>query len=58
MPPFVGAFFLRSALFAACRYAGPVGNPPACPTYCNMTMGPRQKANFCACGSSTLTWQV
>ena len=27
-------------------------------TYCSMTMGPRQKANFWACGSSTLTWQV
>src|SRR5450759_4606038 len=26
--------------------------------YGTITMGARQKANFCACGSSTLTWQV
>jgi hypothetical protein len=27
-------------------------------SYGTITIGARQKANFCAAGSSTLTWQV
>jgi hypothetical protein len=44
---------IYSSPFSFARRAWPGGL-----SYGTMTIGARQKANFCAAGSSTLTWQV
>ena len=52
-PPILGDQFFMG-------FRGPKAhsNRPGGLSYGTMTMGARQKANFCAAGSSTVTWQV